>query len=149
MSWRTVVFKEQLGGMAYALYANNGAARPTGQVNIGGEQNALGLAQLPLTRGRISPSPMTAPRFRLYVNGNQVGSKSQSGSIPASTGPLRIGGNAIWGEYFAGLIDEVRVYNRALSATEIQTDMGKALEPTPEGRGGRPFSPSGRRSPPG
>ena len=29
----------------------------------------------------------------------------------------------MWGEYFAGTIDEVRVYNRALSATEIQADM--------------------------
>ena len=37
--------------------------------------------------------------------------------------PLRIGGNAIWGEYFQGQIDEVRVYNRAALAIEIQTDM--------------------------
>ena len=28
-----------------------------------------------------------------------------------------MGGNAIWGEWFGGLIDEVRVYNRALTAT--------------------------------
>ena len=41
----------------------------------------------------------------------------------SSTQPLRIGGNQVWGEYFAGLIDEVRIYNRALSAAEIQTDM--------------------------
>ena len=33
-----------------------------------------------------------------------------------STGALRIGGNAIWGEWFQGRIDEVRVYRRALSA---------------------------------
>ena len=37
--------------------------------------------------------------------------------------PLRIGGNAIWGEYFQGQIDDVRVYNRALSQSEIQIDM--------------------------
>ncbi len=47
-----------------------------------------------------------------------------------TSGPLRIGGNAIWsGEFFAGLIDELRVYNRALSATEIQTDMNLAVAP--------------------
>ena len=40
----------------------------------------------------------------------------------ASTGVLRIGGNSVWGEWFAGLIDEVRVYNRPLSAAEIQQD---------------------------
>ena len=37
----------------------------------------------------------------------------------------------MWGEYFSGLIDEVRVYNRALSATEIQADMN--LAPTVTG----------------
>ena len=43
--------------------------------------------------------------------------------MTASTGALRIGGNSIWGEYFAGLIDEAHVYNRALSAAEVTTDM--------------------------
>ena len=40
---------------------------------------------------------------------------------------LRIGGNAVWGEYFAGLIDEVRVYNRALSAAEVVTDRDRPV----------------------
>ena len=43
--------------------------------------------------------------------------------MAVSTGPLKLGGNAIWGEWFAGLMDDVRVYNRALTAAEIQTDM--------------------------
>ena len=39
----------------------------------------------------------------------------------------KLGGNAIFGsEWYAGLLDDVRVYNRALSATEIQTDMSRA-----------------------
>ncbi|MFC6375603.1 LamG-like jellyroll fold domain-containing protein, partial [Nonomuraea thailandensis] len=33
----------------------------------------------------------------------------------------------LWGEHFNGLIDEVRIYNRALSTTEIQTDMSTPL----------------------
>ena len=63
----------------------------------------------------------------LYVNGVQAATLIASGSIISSTGALRIGGNTIWGEYFNGLIDEVRIYNRALSATEIQTDMNRAV----------------------
>ena len=35
--------------------------------------------------------------------------------MAVTTGPLKLGGNAIWGEWFAGLMDDVRVYNRALS----------------------------------
>jgi len=43
--------------------------------------------------------------LRLYVNGTQVVSNAVSGSIVQSTGPLDIGGNGIWGEYFqAGLM---------------------------------------------
>jgi len=37
----------------------------------------------------------------------------------------------VWGEYFTGRIDEVRIYNRALSQAEIQTDMNTPLEGTP------------------
>ena len=66
---------------------------------------------------------------RLYVNGTQVASSTVSGSIQTSSSPLRIGGDSIWGEYFNGLIDEVRVYNRALSPAEIQNDMFTSITP--------------------
>jgi hypothetical protein len=46
-----------------------------------------------------------------------------SGSIVGSTGALRFGGDSIWGEYFNGLIDEVRIYSLALTAAQIQADM--------------------------
>ena len=54
--------------------------------------------------------------MRLYVNGVEVANQTRTGSAVVSTGALKIGGNAIWGEWFAGLIDEVRIYNRALTA---------------------------------
>ena len=55
----------------------------------------------------------------LYVNGVQAGQLLIAGSIVTSISPLKIGGNAIWGEWFQGQIDEVRVYNRVLTAGEI------------------------------
>ena len=66
--------------------------------------------------------------LRLYVNGVQAGSRSLTGPIVTSNSPLRIGGNVLWGEYFAGLIDEVRVYNRALTQTEVQSDMNTPVD---------------------
>jgi hypothetical protein len=57
------------------------------------------------------------------VNGAVAASKAQTGSVPASTGVLRIGGNSIWPEWFNGLIDNVRVYNRALTQAQIQADI--------------------------
>jgi len=59
----------------------------------------------------------------MYVNGSLSGTTALSGPIATSTSALRIGGNAVWGEYFKGSLDEVRIYNRALSASEIQADM--------------------------
>ena len=50
-------------------------------------------------------------------------------STSATNYPLSIGGNTPYGEYFSGLIDEVRVYNRALSQAEVQTDMATAIAP--------------------
>ena len=59
----------------------------------------------------------------VFVNGVQVSTHALTGAASVSSGALRIGGNSVWGEYFRGMIDEVRVYNRALTAAEIQTDM--------------------------
>ena len=50
--------------------------------------------------------------------------------MAASTNALKIGGNAIWAEWFRGAIDEVRVYDRALSATEIQGDLSRPVVAT-------------------
>jgi hypothetical protein len=37
-----------------------------------------------------------------------------------------MGGNGIWPEWFSGRIDNVRIYNRALSQAELQADMQTA-----------------------
>ena len=57
------------------------------------------------------------------MNGISVATQAATGTIQTTTTPLRIGGNVPYGEYFQGRIDDVRVYNRALTAAEIQTDM--------------------------
>ena len=67
--------------------------------------------------------------LRLYVNGTQVASTAHTGAIATSTNPLQIGGDSLYGQYFAGLIDDVRVYNTALTATQIQTDQATAVNP--------------------
>jgi hypothetical protein len=61
------------------------------------------------------------------VDGAVVASKAFTKPIPTSNLPLKIGGNAIWGEWFSGRIDEVRVYNHGLTAAEVQADMNRAV----------------------
>jgi hypothetical protein len=43
--------------------------------------------------------------------------------LQTSSAPLRLGGNTYPKDYFQGLIDNVRIYNRSLTTREIQADM--------------------------
>jgi fibronectin type 3 domain-containing protein len=124
-TWRTVVLKEQPGNLAYALYANAETARPSTHVFVPtGEAILKGTAGLTLNTWAHLAASYDGATLRLYVNGTQVASTAVSGAMATTTGSLRIGGNTVWGEWFKGLIDDVRVYNRALSAAEVQADMG-------------------------
>ena len=67
---------------------------------------------------------------RLWLNGTQVASRAVSGTLPNSTGALRFGGNNVWSEWFAGRLDEIRVYDRALTQAELQSDMTRAVSGT-------------------
>ena len=64
---------------------------------------------------------------RLYINGVLVDSKAQTGTTRTGNTQNQIGNNYAWhadGTYndywWNGLIDDVRIYNRALSAAEIK-----------------------------
>ena len=59
----------------------------------------------------------------------QVASTAHTGAIATSTNPLQIGGDSLYGQYFAGVIDDVRVYNVALTPAQIQSDMNTPAAP--------------------
>lgn len=130
-SWRNVLIKERSGGEVYNLYANTGTNTPTvyaiRAAQTGTPLDARGTSQLPLNTWSHLAATFDNSTLRLYVDGVQVGSRAGSGPLLTSSGALRIGGNNVWGELFQGRIDEVRIYNRALTPTEIQTDMNTAI----------------------
>ena len=67
--------------------------------------------------------------LRLYVDGSQVARKLGKG-FPDDTGnqPLRIGANSLRLDgFFEGEIDEVRVWNRALSTEEIEDQYSNGI----------------------
>jgi len=68
--------------------------------------------------------------LRLYVNGAEVARIDGQNNIRTSGAALRIGGDPYDGQFFRGTIDEVRVYNRALSVAELQTDMVTPVDGT-------------------
>ena len=102
--------------LIYALYAGDGTGR-AGHRRLHHRRPRLsGTTATPLNAWTHLAATYDGTTQRLYVNGVQVATKAVTGSISVSTGALRIGGNGTWSdEWFAGLIDEVRVYNRALT----------------------------------
>jgi len=61
----------------------------------------------------------------LYKDGVRVYSRSQTGAIGTNSSKLLIGarGSASPRNFFGGMIDEVKIYNRALADNEIKADM--------------------------
>jgi hypothetical protein len=140
--WTTVVMKERgsagEGLLAYGLYGRDGAPRSGGTVGPAGylrtnpvatttDRGARGTAAIPLNTWTHLATTYDGTSLRVYVNGVLAGTTAGSGSINVANGALRIGGNNSaplgQGEFYKGLIDEVRIYNRALSASEIAADM--------------------------
>src|SRR5262249_8483048 len=87
---------------------------------------------LPLNAWSHLAATYDGATLSLYLNGNLVSSQAMSGSLTTSTGALRIGGNSVFGDYFQGLIDDVRIYNRALSLNEIRSDLSTPVGGTLE-----------------
>jgi chitodextrinase len=128
--WRTVLVKERPGHLNYALYAHDGGPGPSGHVNVGGSDRFSAAPPVPANAWTHLATTYDGTSLKLYVNGVVATTLAVGGPIATATNPLRIGGNSVWGEWFSGLIDDVRVYNRALSPSEIQTDMATAVGPS-------------------
>jgi glucose/arabinose dehydrogenase/PKD repeat protein len=125
--WMDVIYKEN------DIYYLEGSSIPNG---------------VPAAGGNFSPIPVYAPTalgvntwshiastydgnvIRLFINGVQVASKAQGGLITSSRQPLSLGGDTVYGQHWSGKIDEVRIYNRALSVAELQADMSSAVGPS-------------------
>ena len=64
--------------------------------------------------------------LRLYINGTEVGSSAVTGTVPASVNAMTLGGP--YSDGIAATLDEVRLYRRALSPTEILADNEAAID---------------------
>jgi len=125
---RAIVLKERTGGLAYAL-ASSDTSAAFGYIRTTSDQTVTAPSPLALATWTHVTVTYDGSTLRLFVNGAQVSSRAVSGAVTVSSGVLRIGGSSVGGLYFSGLIDEVRIYNRALTPGEIQADMTTPITP--------------------
>jgi chitodextrinase len=125
-AWRDLVYK---GNDNYYLMATTDhSSLPGGGIIAGGTYaETFGTTILATNTWTHLATTYDGATLRLFVNGVQVSSVAKTGTILTSTNPLQLGGDSIYGQYFQGLIDEVRVYNVALTAAQIQADMNTPI----------------------
>ncbi len=132
LSFRAVVAKNY----GYYLYASVagycGNGMPLGGFQETAASSATSCAAQALAVGAWTHLAVTydGASVVLYENGAEVATAATTGAILGTTGSLQIGASQ-YGEHFAGSLDEVRIYNRALSAAEIASDMVTPLPVSP------------------
>ena len=123
--WRTVVVKEQPNQLSYALYAHTTQTGPSGHAFVGGgDRSAMVPSRVPVNVWTHLAVTYDGSTITTFVNGAFAASKAVSGPIAVSNRPLQLGGNYVWSEWFSGLLDDVRIYKRALSGNEVPNGHG-------------------------
>jgi hypothetical protein len=125
--WRDVIYK---GNDNYLLEGTSqSAGAPAGGGVIGGSSTTFvyGAAALSINTWTHLALTYDGANVRLYINGVQVSAQAITGNLATSANPLQIGGDSLFGQYFSGIIDEVRVYNVALTPGQIHSDMGTPI----------------------
>ena len=107
------------------------------QISTGKTQFELGIGGT--FPGALDPDPLSlntwhhvvgtynGSAIKVYVDGSEKASTPQTGAVTLGPSPLTLASMGGTGEFFNGRLDEAAVYNRALTATEVQRhyDSGK------------------------
>jgi hypothetical protein len=134
--WAPILAKEMGGGKAMeelAWWLYEGGPEPNLPVGgngpkAGGKEDARAVDPLPVDVWSHLALTYDGNQVRLYVNGELVDcSDVPADAPPVTEGELQIGGATEQGNYFKGRIDEVRIYNRALSGAEVTQTMNSTF----------------------
>ena len=99
-----------------------------GKCNVRGERLKRVDSPTPIPEGEWThlASTYDGSQFKIFVNGKLVNTTAVSGAVCTSNTPLTVGAvskNNITKNFVLGMIDDVRIYNNALTASQIQNVM--------------------------
>jgi hypothetical protein len=128
--WRAILVKNY----TYYLYAGSTICSPGGTLAgyFLGSSSVNACWNTALTPGTwthiAARYGQTQGSIDIFINGVQTTTIGGSDLIPTSTGSLNIGAS-LYGEFFKGLIDEIRIYNCALGGSSVDTNCAPAGVP--------------------
>ena len=111
----------------WSLHRQTGTGRIVGFLGCDAQQRASN-ATTPLNTWTHVAVTYDGVALRHYLNGTLDRTTPVTCAVAnSSSQPIRIGANGGNGEVMNGLIDDVRIYKRVLSAAEIQADMNSSV----------------------
>jgi hypothetical protein len=130
-AFNTVAIKGDLAaGRGYGMNIRNGVlnfAKSAGDVT-----SAVALSSGVFQHVAITWDPATQ-EVKFYRDGSLIQTILDASAIPAAldSDPLTVGAWPTGGSYFNGVIDDLRIYNRALSASEVSSLANASGDPQP------------------
>ena len=112
------------GTEVYTFLFSVPALTPTFYIYVGGQSHGVGGDPLSLEEWYHLVGTYDGENLKIYINGALSNTLAQSGKIDTSEGSLALGSRPEGGARGVnGIIDEVRIYNRALSEDEVVQNM--------------------------
>ena len=98
-----------------------------GYASLTGGFTSIGSTPIPRNTWTHVAMTYNGAALRLYLNGVMVDDEPASGSLPDASTLMQLGYDG--GGGFSGGLDEVRIYDRALTGSEIALDLGTPVDP--------------------
>jgi len=103
----------------YGIKLEDGTSKPLFFVNAPNSDSLTAGTNIPDQTWTHVVGTYDGSEVKLYVDGTAEATGNGSGDIATTAGPARIGDYIQGGYKFRGRIDDVRVYDRALSSSEV------------------------------
>ena len=110
--WSAYMIQRQTGAQNFSFYISHSNGTTTG--------SGYTTSAAPLNQWSMIAATYDGTRSKVYFNGNlEATGSDDAGDIATNNLPVRIGGNYYGREFFDGRINNVQIYNHALTEDQI------------------------------